>query len=90
MGRDGNWVVNVAIAVYPPRVLDLPSAQIQVEATSTRTHSPGYSSAEEPKSTQSPVSKLADLHVAFLRHSSMQSVSMRVPGLESSMSSGAV
>ena len=56
----------------------------------TNNDSPGYSSAEDPKRTQSPVSKLADLQVEFLRQSSMQSVSMRVPGLESSMSSGAV
>ena len=51
---------------------------------------PGKSAADEPNKTQSPVSKFADLQVEFLRHNSMQSVNMSVPGLESNISSGAV
>jgi len=51
---------------------------------------PGNSSADEENSTQSPVSKLAALQEEFALQRSMQSVSMRVPGRESSMSSGAV
>ena len=51
---------------------------------------PGYCWAEEEKRTHRPVSKFADRHVELARQRSMQSVSMRVPGLESRMSSGAV
>ena len=51
---------------------------------------PGYCCAEEEKRTQRPVSKFADRHVELARQRSIQSVSMRVPGLESRMSSGAV
>ena len=51
---------------------------------------PGKSWADEPNKTQSPVSKLADLQVAFRLHNSIQSVNIKVPGLESNISSGAV
>lgn len=51
---------------------------------------PGYCWAEEEKRTHRPVSKFADRHVELARQRSMQSVSIRVPGLESRMSSGAV
>ena len=51
---------------------------------------PGEDWADDEKSTQSPVSKLADWQVELERQSSIQSVSMRVPGLESSISVGAV
>ena len=51
---------------------------------------PGYCCAEDEKRTHSPVSKLAARQVELERQRSMQSVSMRVPGRESRMSSGAV
>ena len=71
------------------RLFTISTASTGHQKLSYSRNSPGYSSAEEPKRTQSPVSKFADLQVAFLLQSSMQSVSMRVPGRESSMSSGA-
>ena len=47
----------------------------------TRCHTPGSSSAEVPKRTQRPVSKLAALQDTFRRQRSMQSVSINVPVL---------
>ena len=96
----GNWEVvrppdrrsialDIEFASCKYNVQDLNTTEYMVLCIQLMTL-PGYCWAEEEKRTHRPVSKFADRHVELARQRSMQSVSMRVPGLESRMSSGAV